>query len=158
MCTSPRVHNVVKQSTLPKLQQHSMQRKTNSPSKTMANHTVLMVRVGTVSDFYHLEMKDDSWKSFCSLKRKKQYKTKHHPKPITVHLAAHCSSSSSQNVVSYDLGQLLQSLQLRMEHIIALIALKSVWWGPIAARQVCLEVEHFSTHYQVAEFLMENTP
>lgn len=53
------MQNIIKHSTLPKLQQHSMERKANRPSKTMFIHKVLMARGGAVSDLYYLELKDD---------------------------------------------------------------------------------------------------
>jgi len=41
--------------------------------------------------------------------------------------------------------------------LMALISLKSIRWHPMAGRQVRLQVERFSMHYQVAKFLLENT-
>lgn len=40
--------------------------------------------------------------------------------------------------------------------VMTFIVLHSPWGGAMPERQVCLEVELFATHYQVAEFLMEN--
>lgn len=59
-------------------------------------------------------------------------------------------------MVLCDVGHLLQPVQVRTEHVNDIFCTAVCMRGAMAERQVCLEVERFATHYQVAEFLMEN--